>query len=450
MGLARIVFLVAGVLCLSGIPARADSPDVSRGKEALLVRPLLPPAWSLDAYQSLWKQWGLAERPSNESFFQQLHDKYGLQAPGFPNEGLPMGLQKSRSLLLKGVTTNCLLCHGGSLLGKSYVGMPNSSLDIQALFQDLTAADGRSPRLPFTFSHVRGTTEAGAMTEFLLGWRDPDLRMRTSRYDLGLHDELCLDAPAWWLLKKKKTMYFTGGSDAHSVRALMQFMMSPLTTSARFASEEKTFADIQAYLLTLEAPKFPFAIDHGLASRGETLFRNNCTRCHGTYGENWTYPNKVVRVDEIGTDPGRYQGIGGTFVRYYNQTWFGKERAGWFADEMQAKVTAGYQAPPLDGIWATAPYFHNGSVPTVYHVLNSRARPNRFTRSFETDAAAYDSALLGWKFTNAEGNSADLTSSGPRRVYDTRQPGRSNGGHVYGDHLSEPERMAVIEYLKTL
>jgi mono/diheme cytochrome c family protein len=451
MGPARILFPATALFLLAaGGLVRSESPEARRGREALLLRPLLSPAWSLDAYQSLWKQWGLRTQPSPASFQQGLHDRYGLHPTEFPNEGLPMGLQKSRSLLLKGVTTNCLLCHGGSLLGKSYVGLPNTSLDIQALFLDLTAADGRPPKLPFTFSHVRGTTEAGAMTEFLLGWRDPDLRMRTSRFDLGLHDEICLDTPAWWLLKKKKSMYFTGGSDAASVRALMQFMMSPLTTAARFASEEKTFADIRAFLLTLEAPKYPFAINQALASRGEGIFRNTCSRCHGTYGEHWTYPNKIVPIDEIGTDPQRYHGIGATFVRYYNQTWFAKERAGWFANEMQARVTAGYQAPPLDGIWATAPYFHNGSVPTVYHVLNSRARPSRFTRSFETDEAAYDSVFLGWKFTSVADKQADLAGQGPRRLYDTRQPGRSNGGHTFGDHLSEDQRMAVIEYLKTL
>ncbi|CAN5568296.1 hypothetical protein BH10PLA2_BH10PLA2_18930 [soil metagenome] len=447
MALARNC-LFASLLMVFVCPnTQAKFPDAQRGQQALLTRPLLPPAWSIDAYQALWKRWGLRERPTQETFFQQVLEQYGLHAAGFANDGLPMGLQKSRSLLLNGITTNCLLCHGGSLLGKSYVGLPNTSLDIQALFEDLSASDGRPPKLPFTFSHVRGTTEAGAMTEFLLGWREPDLRMRTSRYDLGLHDEICLDTPAWWLLKKKRTMYFTGGSDAHSVRALMQFMMSPLSTPARFASEEKTFADIQTYLLSLESPKYPFAIDRQLASQGEGLFRNNCSRCHGTYGAGGSYPNKIVPIDEIGTDSQRYNGIGSTFVNYYNQSWFGKEKAGWFADDMQARVTAGYQAPPLDGIWATAPYFHNGSVPTVYHVLNSKARPTRFTRSFQSDETAFDTERLGWKFTSIEGTAA---GSGARRLYDTSKPGRSNHGHTYGDHFSEGERMAVIEYLKSL
>jgi hypothetical protein len=111
----------------------------------------------------------------------------------------------------------------------------------------------------------------------------------------------------------------------------------------------------------------------------------------------------------------------------------------------------GYQAPPLDGIWATAPYLHNGSVPTVYDVLNSKARPKFFTRSYRTDAAAYDAKKLGWKITLlSQGPDRQLPAYERRKVYDTTQPGRGNGGHRFGDALSEDERWAVIEYLKTL
>jgi hypothetical protein len=74
----------------------------------------------------------------------------------------------------------------------------------------------------------------------------------------------------------------------------------------------------------------------------------------------------------------------------------------------------------------------------------------RFTRSFDTDQTAYDSTLVGWKFTSVEERRVDQTNAGPRRVYDTTRPGRSNRGHTFGDHLTDAERMAVIEYLKTL
>ena len=53
------------------------------------------------------------------------------------------------------------------------------------------------------------------------------------------------------------------------------------------------------------------------------------------------------------------------------------------------------EPPPLDGIWATAPYLHNGSVPTLYDMLNSKPCPKIFTRSFKTGEEDYDKTKVG-------------------------------------------------------
>ena len=58
-----------------------------------------------------------------------------------------------------------------------------------------------------------------------------------------------------------------------SVRTLMQFMMHPLTTRKDFERAEPAFRDIQQYLLSLEAPKYPFPIDAAKAGKGEAVFR---------------------------------------------------------------------------------------------------------------------------------------------------------------------------------
>src|SRR5262249_27380848 len=277
------------------------------------------------------------------------------------------------------------------------------------------------------------------------------LKVRLSRLDLGLRADMCEDPPAWWLLKKKKTMYHTGSTDSRSVRSLMQFMLSPLNGPETIKQAEETFVDIQAFLLSLEPPKYPFAIDTPLARKGEALFLDTCARCHGTYGKDWTYPNKVVPLDTIGTDRHRFDGYNEKALSHYNQSWFAHERTGWLADDFPTRPTAGYQAPPLDGIWATAPYLHNGSVPTVYHLSNPKARPKIYTRSFRTDHEAYAPVKLGWKIQVLEhGADPTLPAFERRKVYDTTQPGRSNGGHTFGDKLTDDERMAVIEYLKTL
>lgn len=444
---ARTAILAALVACLCPTVAPADSAAAARGREALLTRAFNGAVWSADAYHQAGHRWpgGLRTDAYDVAFMK----RYGLHPAPYANDGYPMGLRRAPTLFGSGLTTDCMLCHGGSIAGQSYIGLGNSSLDMQGLYEDMAAADGRPPETPFTFTRVRGTTEAAAMAVFLISYRDSDLAVRTPPLDLGLRDDLCEDPPAWWLLKKKRTMYLTGSGDARSVRSLMQFMMSPLNTPAMIKREEPTFADIREYLLTLEPPKCPFGIDRDLVSRGETLFRARCASCHGTYGEAWTYPNRVVPLEVIGTDPARCEGLSEAAGEHYNSTWFARERAGWLTDDYAARKTVGYQAPPLDGIWATAPYFHNGSVPTVYGVLNSRARPERFTRSYGTDAAAYDTRALGWRFRELR-DGEEAPEAGPRGVYDTRKPGRGNGGHTFGDDLSDDERFALIEYLKTL
>jgi hypothetical protein len=136
---------------------------------------------------------------------------------------------------------------------------------------------------------------------------------------------------------------------------------------------------------------------------------------------------------------------------YYNQSWFAQEKRPDGKIGYPVVPAIGYQAPPLDGIWATAPYLHNGSVPTLYDVLNSKTRPKIFTRSFKTDAEAYDPVKIGWKVQILEdGPDPGMASFERRKVYDTTQPGRGNQGHTFADHFNESERRAVIEYLKTL
>jgi mono/diheme cytochrome c family protein len=439
----------AGVALLVGVQvllaAGVETP-AERGKKLLLTKVYNPPTMAWSAYEDAWKHWGLDRKPDRADYDRLFRERYGLHPAPYPNDGLPLGLRPGELLLTrrKGLAVNCLICHGGSILGQSYVGLGNTALDFQLFHEELAGPSGRRSKPPFTFARVRGTSEAGGMAVFLLGYREPDLSLRLLRRDLDLHDDLCEDTPAWWLLKKKKTMYHTGSTSTTSVRSLMQFMMSPLNQPSAFHKAESDFKDIREYLLSLEAPKYPLPIDRKLAGKGEAVFKDTCARCHGTYGEKWTYPNKVVPLEQIGTDRKRFEGITKKFGDYYRKSWFAKDG--------ELRETDGYQAPPLDGIWATAPYLHNGSVPTLYHLLNSKTRPKVFTRSYRTDREAYDEVKVGWKVQVLK-EAPDVTKTPAhewRRVYDTTRPGRGNGGHTFGDKLSEEERKAVIEYLKTL
>jgi mono/diheme cytochrome c family protein len=441
----RWILLVATALIFSTI-LRADDEAIARGKKALETRAFSPAPWPFSAYDNAWKSWEpkLDKAPAN--YDQTFREHYGLSTPPYDNGKYPMGIRPGSLFGLKGLTTDCMLCHGGSIMGKSYVGLGNSSLDIQAFFEDFNRAAGINRKLPHTFSNVRGTSEAGAMAVYLHSFRNPDLSLKLERHKWELKDDMCEDVPAWWLLKKKKTMYHTGGADARSVRSIMQFMLTPTNSLSVFEKEEATFKDIQAYILSLEAPKYPFAIDAKLAETGHRLFTKNCSSCHGTYGKDWTYPSKVVPLKVIGTDPKRYYGLPVKLAEFYNESWFAKEKPEGF----KSLATAGYQAPPLDGIWATAPYLHNGSVPTLYDMLNSKSRPKLFTRSFRTEEADYDQKKVGWKVQLLDEMPKGGSAFERRKVYDTTQPGRGNQGHTFGDDLTDEQRWAVIEYLKTL
>jgi hypothetical protein len=446
----RCVGLVLlGGLALLPTASAGEATPAERGRAALLGRSLSPPIVSARGYESAWKQWGLAAKPAD--YARAVAGRYGLHPAPYDNHGLPMGLRDTPGLLGgKAVGVDCLLCHGGSIAGQSYVGLGNASLDLHGFFQEFAAADGLPNRLPYRFSNTRGTIEAVATLEFLLAFRDADLNVQVPAGIGPIHDQVCEDTPAWWLLKKKRTMYHGGTIDAHSLRSMMTFMLSPLTSGTYIKKQEPVFADVKAYILSLEPPKYPFAIDRELAAHGHDVFTRTCVRCHGTYGADWTYPNKVVAIDILGTDRALLDSFTEKGTERYRASWFGQDRRP-DGELYEIVYRQGYQAPPLDGVWATAPYLHNGSVPTLYHVLNSKARPRVYTRSYRTGTEDYDPVKGGWKVAVLERGPDDGTPGYERRkVYDTTQPGRSNGGHTFGDQLSEEDRMAVIEYLKTL
>ncbi len=425
----------------------AQEPEaIARGKKALETRAFTPGGWSFAAYENAWKQWQPKLDKTPDNYDEAFRAHYGLHAAPFDNGRYPMGLRSGTLLFAKGLATDCMLCHGGSILGNSHIGLGNASLDIQAFFEDLNKASGLSGKLPFTFSNVRGTSEAGAMAVFLHSFRNPDLSLRLERHKWELQDDLCEDVPAWWLLKKKKTMYHTGGADARSVRSIMQFMLTPNNGVTTFEKAELVFKDIQAFILSLEAPKYPFAIDRKLADTGHILFDRKCAQCHGTYGKEWTYPNKVVPLIVVGTDPNRFRGLPVKLGEFYNESWFAKEKP----EGYKSFAPLGYQAPPLDGVWATAPSLHNGSVPTLYDVLNSKTRPKLFTRSYRTYEVDYDKVKVGWKVERLQTPPMDGSPHERRKNYDTTQPGRGNQGHTFGDDFTDEQRWAIVEYLKTL
>ena len=104
---------------------------------------------------------------------------------------------------------------------------------------------------------------------------------------------------------------------------------------------------------------------------------------------------------------------------------------------MAVVETAQYRARPLNGIWATGPFLHNGSVPTLMDLLTP---PSKRPAKFMVGDGVFDPRDVGFK---SEENGSNF-------IFDTSRIGNSNSGHSFGVDLSDEEKLALIEYLKSL
>jgi cytochrome c peroxidase len=147
-----------------------------------------------------------------------------------------------------------------------------------------------------------------------------------------------------------------------------------------------------------------------------------------------------------GTDPGRSQ----TFLKPASDALddFGERRAIWEKDAFRPPLEEGqYLCGPLDGIWARAPYLHDGSVPTLRDLLRPAAqRP----RSFFRGNRRYDPKNLGFVTTEETEGARVLFRYDTVDQNGVPLPGNGNMGHEFGTDLTEQDRDALLAYLKTL
>jgi len=245
-------------------------------------------------------------------------------------------------------------------------------------------------------------------------------------------------------------MFYTAGGRGDHAR--IEMTASTLCTDSVDEAQkiDAYFPDVAAYIASIVPPKFSGAIDSSLADSGKKVFEAVCSQCHGTYSNGGNYPNLLVDLTVVGTDPTMITSVtqfADDYVQWFNESFYGQLA--------HLEPQKGYVAPPLDGIWATAPYLHNGSVPTIEALLDSSKRPKYWSRKYNGagvyDDSDYDDATLGWNVTVLDHGQADEPDSSKKRhLYDTTLPGYSNQGHTFGDSLTAEDRKAVIEYLKTL
>ncbi len=504
--------------------------------------------FSADSYNDLWRKWGFQARPKD--FDEIAAERWGMplgkkrnpyplkgEDPNKTNGGsgqLPVALTQLRDengTYSGKIGMHCHWCHSGKAgdesdgpgLGALY-GSGNPLAEIGALFGDYW------PGFPIAANKVRGSGDI--LLYPAIAALDFDRWGRLNESLLAAPSQGSVDYPAWWNMGHRTRRFHDGSFAMDNARPVMGFFMPIATGSGLgniFAGREwieQHDQDVNLWVEAMPSPAYPGPIDKDLAEEGAVIFhtknlwayRNapapeggngSCASCHGAYSPRYANDPEfldrpdlegiaayIAPLEVIGTDPARASSLSPRLQETLKFSWWGYGEPDKQGKCFGVPELPGYLAPPLYGIWASAPYLHNGSVPTVYEVLKPSARPEIWKRmsrlvpsEWPTGAAGYDTDLkraydhekLGWKYESFEcgeraGSVYDCTKEKPeespagnlwftwnlefapmsweqleeRKVYNTHKYSQGNQGHEFGDALSDRERMAVIEYLKTL
>ncbi len=410
--------------------------------------------------------------------------------PGISNEplpgrtatvdGAPLGYNWNLAKNKDGVDVvymNCLQCHAGKFNGKLIVGLGNVDADWTVNLGNAAGASGLLGLLGPTpqeqaelnkfigrlnvigtpaVMRVVGTNPAEMLAVTFvshrdrntLAWSDTALLRVPAIDDMKPGETIVSDVPPWWRMSKKHAQFYNGMGRGDHRRSMM--LAGSLCTDSVAEAEaiDAHFNDVAAYISSIEPPAWPWAIDAALAEQGHDIFLETCAGCHGTYAPDFeSYPNLLIPRTEVKTDfavssAGTTDYYGSNMADWYNNSWYGQIGP--------YEPFDGYVAPPLDAIWATAPYLHNGSVPDMETLLDSTKRP-AYWRRVDHDTTNYDQDSLGFPWLPlTAGQNAPPFGVAANQIYDTTLLTHSNSGHNYGDALTPAERRAVIEYLKTL
>jgi hypothetical protein len=397
---------------------------------------------------------------------------------------LPIGVARRNRQGVDHVGLNCAVCHTGTVRDtpdappRIVLGMPAHQLDLQS-FVEFVLACSLDNRM--TTDAIRGRlTDAGGSSFFQrtllrLGLVDrlkvqtlelrnrigPILGDAVPRWGRGRVDTFnpykaiqfnwpldrlpaselvgASDFPSLWNQPPREglQLHWDGNNDSVDERNLSAGLGAGITP---VTVDHEGIKRVRDWIWTLPPPEYPYAIDRSLAERGAPVYAQTCLRCHGDHrfrdgvkaGEGL---GTVVSAADIGTDRHRLDSYTAAFAA--NQYTLFPDSPYRFR---RFRKTNGYANHPLDGIWARAPYLHNGSVPTLRDLLEpADRRPPVFYRGYDV----YDRERAGFVATVAEEHGRMFFR------YDTSVPGNSNAGHVYGTTLADDDKRALVEYLKT-
>jgi hypothetical protein len=375
-----------------------------------------------------------------------------------------------RTIGIPRVGVNCAMCHTGSVrkTGDSeaeiILGMPAQQLDLQSFTRFLWECAGDDeqftvdnvmaaiekrhdlaliPSLVYRYAVIPKTKAEVVKLRDDFYWYDNASEFGPGRVDtfsrhkvqFGLElDETStygiVDFPSIWNQAPRDGFYlhWDGNNDSLDERNISAALTSGVSEETVNLSN---IGRVAAWLQMLPPPAYPYDIDEALLADGELLYMEHCASCHdferGNIGQ-------VISVADIGTDPNRADAFTQELVD--NLHGLGSGTPWQFS---HFRTTDGYANMPLDGIWARAPYLHNGSVPTLRDLLEPvENRPAKFYRGYNV----FDSVKVGF------------ISSGPQAEtvgfeFDTSLEGNDNGGHLYALDLAPEEKAALIEYLKS-
>ncbi|MCA8949529.1 MAG: cytochrome c, partial [Planctomycetes bacterium] len=407
-----------------------------------------------------------------------------------PGADLPIGVSKRRVQGIDRVFVNCAVCHVGTVRDtpesapRIVLGMPANALrlaEFETMLFDAAADERFSP--PILMAEIEAMGHEDWLNRVLLRWfgiglmRDRLLTLRQrfsfmqrqpawgpGRVDTFNSPKALLnfpldriperewigtcDLPSIWLQRAREGMQLHWDGNNSSLRER--------NLSASFGTgvfppslDREQLGRIEQWLLDLEPPAWPYALDTELAARGRPIYERLCADCHGRSGRDFTGARvgKVTPIAEIGTDRWRLDSYSHRLAQCQNTLY-----AGYDERFRHFRKTHGYANQPLDGIWLRAPYLHNGSVPTLRDLLEpATARPSAFYRGNDL----YDRERVGFDSERATETVAGRDGRSVVRTYfrfDTALPGNGNGGHdgaAYGTELAPAEKDALVEYLKT-
>ncbi|PYR62343.1 MAG: hypothetical protein DMF91_07085, partial [Acidobacteria bacterium] len=371
-------------------------------------------------------------------------------------------------------TVNCLVCHMAEIDGVVYLGAGTKVFDevwLGEALKQLTSERWRpllrresvdaalasdANRILNSHHHdkidslTRARSTAFAASHVELYMR-PHHGEMPGRDEVGRGD---VKTPPLWhtAAKMPAARWYTDGS-FHGPFPLMASSMELEKDRPFDALTEvvvpKIKQEFDSVIRYLRPPRYPYEIDQALAARGRELFYSQdmgCSRCHGTYDGQGNVAWPGVHAD-VGTDRSRIDVVSDAFIDAFNNSPLAAEGA--------LMRSRGYAATPLTGVWANFPYLHNGSVPTLHHLLGPVSeRPKIFqvTAARKFDRLHVGQPLYADPGDERLGNAELFRRFGhDRNWFNSERPGSANQGHdVWPRIRTDANRRALIEYLKTL